>query len=235
MSFVCLAGLPRSGSTLLSAILDQNPEIHAEGNSALVQLMWDLWVSAEQNASEQLQANHRTADDMIRALPAIYYKNINAQHIVDKCRTWVLPANMELLRRFITDKPRVIVLTRPIEQIVASFVRVRKENGWQGDLEADLWQPNSEVLMRPLAGVEWAKANNNGEFLFITYDELVDDTPDVLASIYRFCDFDPFDHSLTNIVNNHQEDDSIYNMIGLHDVRPTISRRAPLISSAGEA
>jgi len=43
--FVCLSGLPRSGSTLLSAILSQNPLIHAEGNSAVCQLMWDMQMS----------------------------------------------------------------------------------------------------------------------------------------------------------------------------------------------
>ena len=37
--FVCLSGLPRTGSTLLSAILSQNPLIHAEGNSAVSPLM----------------------------------------------------------------------------------------------------------------------------------------------------------------------------------------------------
>ena len=40
--FIGLSGLPRSGATLLSAILDQNPEIHAEGSSAVCQLMWDV-------------------------------------------------------------------------------------------------------------------------------------------------------------------------------------------------
>ena len=44
-----LSGLPRTGSTLLSAILYQNPKIHAEGNSGLCQLMWDLEVSCKHN------------------------------------------------------------------------------------------------------------------------------------------------------------------------------------------
>ena len=34
--FVCLAGMPRAGSTVLAAILSQNPQIHTEGNSPML-------------------------------------------------------------------------------------------------------------------------------------------------------------------------------------------------------
>ena len=64
--FVCLSGLPRSGSTLLSAILCQNPLIHAEGNSAVCQLMWDMYVSCMNNVNEQLKGNYR--EHMVRDL-----------------------------------------------------------------------------------------------------------------------------------------------------------------------
>lgn len=52
---VLLAGLPRTGSTLLSNILAQNSNIHIESNSALCQVMWDTKISCEENASEQLK------------------------------------------------------------------------------------------------------------------------------------------------------------------------------------
>ena len=80
--FVCLSGLPRSGSTLLSAILSQNPDIHAEGNSAVCQLMWDINKSCETTASEQLKANYRekTINDMVLSIPNTYYKNISKNY-----------------------------------------------------------------------------------------------------------------------------------------------------------
>lgn len=228
MTFVALSGLPRSGSTLLSAILSQNPEIHAEGNSAVCQLMWDMQQSCETTAREQLQANHRMADQdaLVASIPAIYYRSVKAMHIVDKCRSWTLPANMQMLRRYINDDPKVVVLTRPLDEIVASFVRLREANGWTDDLEAGLLEPGSEPIMRSLDGVEIAKATNRGEFLFIEYAEIVSDTSGVLDSIYEFCGFDPFQHDLSNIVNLHPEDDSVYGLRGMHDVRPTIGVRA---------
>ena len=86
--YVFLSGLPRTGSTLLSAILSQNPEIQAEGNSALCQIMWDAHVSCTVNATEQLKANKRyenTLKDIVSEIPNMYYKKSESSIIVDKC------------------------------------------------------------------------------------------------------------------------------------------------------
>jgi sulfotransferase len=226
--FAFLSGLPRTGSTLLSAILSQNPDIHSEGQSAVCQLMWDLHVSCgTEFSSKAMAANNRTAtqDDLVRALPAIYYKDVTASNIVDKCRSWTLPANVELIRRYITDDPKIIVMTRPLDEIVASFVNLRKANGWQGDPEADLWEPDTEPITRPLLGVQYAQAHNTGEYLFVEYADLVDDAPGVVAAIYEFMGWEPFQHHYTNITHPHPEDDTVWDFPGLHDIRPEIGRR----------
>lgn len=227
VTFVALSGLPRTGSTLLSSLLSQNPEIHAEGNSAVCQLMWDMQTSCLTGASEQLAANKRTTtqDALMAAIPAIYYQGITARHIVDKCRSWTLPANMDMLRRYITNKPRVIVLTRPIDEIVASFVALRRSSGWEGDPEAGLLDAGSEPIMRSLAGVELARASGSDEFMFIEYADLVDSTREVLKSVYEFCEWEPFAHNFDQVVNPHPENDAVYGLIGMHDVRPIIARR----------
>jgi sulfotransferase len=225
--FIALSGLPRSGSTLLSSILSQNPNIHAEGNSAVCQLMWDMAQSCNTTAYQQLFANDRlqTGIDLVAAIPHIYYKNVNASIIVDKCRSWTLETNMNLIRTCITSTPKVIILERPLVDIVKSFVNLRIKNNYLGDPEEKLLDEWSEPIMRSWQGVKWAKENNNGEFIFIQYDDLVNDTKNVLDKIYDFCEIDFFDHDLNNIVNKHPENDEFYNLIGQHDIRPTISKR----------
>jgi len=223
--FVALSGLPRTGSTVLSAILSQNPDVHAEGNSAVCQLMWDMKQSCENSASEQLNANYRqeTKNDLIRAIPDIYYKNIKSKNIVDKCRSWTLPENMGMLRRYITDDPKVIVLTRPIDEIVDSFVRLRKANGWSNP-EEGLLEPMSEPIMRSQFGVEYAQSINSGEFLFIEYEELKKNPQEVIDKIYEFCNWETYPHKFTNIVNKYPEDDSFYGLMGMHDIKPNIGK-----------
>ena len=157
--FVALSGLPRTGSTLLSSILSQNPEIHAEGNSAVCQLMWDMQQSVAN--SEQIKANNKDLiNKLVKPIPETYYSDVKKPIVVDKCRSWTLPANMEILNRYFNNKPKVIVLVRPLVEIVASFMSLRKKNGWQ-DLETGLLNDGSEPIMRSLAGVEWARKNNN--------------------------------------------------------------------------
>lgn len=221
--FVALSGLPRTGSTLLSSILSQNPNIHAEGSSAVCQLMWDMQQSVVN--SEQMKASKKNLiNELVKPIPHIYYNDVRKPIVVDKCRSWTLPANMEILHRYFDNKPKVIVLVRPLVQIVASFMSLRKANGWT-DLEAGLLESGSEPIMRSLAGVEWARKNNNGEFLFITYDQLVDDTQATLKRIYEHCGWETFKHDLNNIKNLYPDSSDVNFLVGLHDVRPQVSRR----------
>lgn len=225
--FIALSGLPRSGSTLLSAILSQNPDIHAEGNSAVCQLMWDMQQSCNGNSQQQLIANNKydTSYDLITSIPNIYYKNVKQSIIVDKCRSWTLPDNMNMLYKYIDENPKVIVLERPIIDIVKSFVSLRLKNNWQGNPEKGLLDEWSEPIMRSYNGVKWAKENNNGEFLFVKYDDIVTDHKLALKRIYEFCKLKHFEHNFSHIINNHPENDKVYEMIGQHDIRPTISKR----------
>lgn len=222
-----LSGLPRTGSTLLSSILSQNPEIHAEGNSAVCQLMWDMQCSVYRSCNEQLTASNRidTGIELIKNIPNVYYKDITASTVIDKCRSWTLPDNVAMLNKYFEHKPKIIVLERPLVEIVKSFVALRQANNWQGDLEQGLLDDWSEPIMRSYEGVKWAKANNNGEFLFVQYDDLLNNTKSTIDKLYEFCELESFEHDFNNIVNKHPENDEVYGMLGQHDVRPTIAKR----------
>ena len=224
--FVCLSGLPRSGSTLLSAILSQNPTIHAEGNSAVCQLMCDMYVSCKTKSRQQIAANKRQSSvfELISTIPQIYYNNIdeNEKIIVDKCRSWTLPKNILLLKKYIDKNIKIIVLERPILEIVNSFCKLYKKNNVTKDYN-DFLKLNSEPIMRSLNGLLYAKHNNqDNTFLFITYNELVEQPEETIKKIYDFCNWEYFQHDFNNIVPKYKEDDTTYNLIGFHDVHPTI-------------
>ena len=230
--FIGLSGLPRSGATLLSAILDQNPDIHAEGSSAVCQLMWDVHKSCYGLSNEGLNSVGRgdTIPSIVSAIPSAFYKDVNASVIIDKCRNWTMPANMRLLQEYFAHSPKVIVLERPLVDILKSFLELHRSNGRlveQAEFCEIALQPNTEPIVRSLDGVIWAKQNNqNGNFLFIKYDDLVTNTERVLTSVYDFCEIAPFKHDLKNIINNYPQDDvGVYDFPGLHDVRPAIGKR----------
>ena len=226
--FVCLSGLPRSGSTLLSAILSQNPLIHAEGNSAVCQLMWDMEQSLINNCGEQINANNRqkTSVDLITSIPHIYYKNNdkNEKIVVDKCRSWTLNENISLLKKYVDKNIKIIILERPLLEVVNSLVKMYNKNNKIIDIER-LLDNNSEPIMRSMEGIVNAKKNNkDNTFLFITYEELITDTKTTLKKIYDFCNWTYFEHDLKNIFPKYRENDTIYNLNGLHDVHTEITK-----------
>ena len=226
--FICLSGLPRSGSTLLSAILCQNPIIHAEGNSAVCQLMWDIQFSCNNNSIEQLSANNRieTAKRLISSVSHVYYEGIREKVVIDKCRSWTLEPNIALLRNYIDQNIKVIVLERPVTDIVRSFAKLHTAAGsYTEEKMEEFVKLGSEPIMRSLAGVLWAKENNLLDtFLFVQYDDLVSRPKQVIERIYAFCGWEPFEHRFDNIVVKYPENDNTYSLPGQHVVRSTISK-----------
>jgi sulfotransferase len=225
--YVFLSGLPRTGSTLLSAILSQNPQIYSEGNSALAQLMWDVEKSCAVAAKEQLNANKRThtANDIITALPGLYYKNVEEPIIIDKCRTWTLRGNIELIKKYVDSDFKIIVLERSITDVIKSFAKLFQNNNKVYDFSTVL-ATDTDPIMRPLTGLMYAKQENNDKnYLFINYEELVYTPKDVIERIYAFCGWEPFEHDFENIVVKHPEDDEFYGLQGFHQIRPSIGKR----------
>jgi hypothetical protein len=217
---------------LLSALLSQNPVIHAEGNSALCQLMWDMQQSCLNNAKEQLNASGRMSvmDDILSELPKIYYKNINSKEkiVVDKCRSWTISANVELLKKYISYDFKVIVLERSIKDIIKSFAKLYKLNNVKNIDEniKRLLTPNSEPIMRSISGINWAKKNNKkNNFLFINYEELIKDPATVINKIYDFCGWEHYKHDFNNVVVKYPEDDNVYHLRGQHKIRKNVEKK----------
>jgi len=222
---IFLSGLPRTGSTLLTSILTQNPNIHAEGNSAVCQMMWDMQISCQN--SEQLMANRRYWDEdaFVSAIPKIYYRDCKRKIIVDKCRSWTLPPHLEMIRKYITKNPKIIVMERPINEIVDSFLLLNKNVNNKKKLfdKEKLMVEGSEPIMRSLAGVNYAKANNNGEFLFVEYEDLVSLPEKIISNIYSFCGWAKYKHNFDEIETYFKEDDIFYGVSNMHKIAGAIA------------
>jgi len=73
--------------------------------------------------------------------------------------------------------------------------------------------------------VRYADKINSGQFLFLTYDDLIDNPQRTIEKIYTHFQWDNFNHNYDNIINNNPEPDFLINMSGLHTIRETIGRR----------
>jgi sulfotransferase len=245
-NFYFMAGLPRSGSTLISSILNQNPNIHSSANSPMCGMMWNLErsiLSSEQHAAyPKIDVLPNTIMGVIQG----YYSNIDKNIVIDKSREWAMPEHFSVLLRNLPQEPRIILPVRSITDILASFIKLVNDNPTktsfidseiQARQEFNFYRPENDVrcdhLMRPkglidngLYGIAFAMHPDNRKYFhFIEYDDLVDNTEKEINKIYDFLSIEKFDHDYNNIENRIKEDDNVYGLIGQHDVRPSISRR----------
>jgi len=219
MEFIALTGLPRTGSTLLSAILSQNPEIHSEGLSPVMRMVKGADEALKIEKGHIIAGNKENA--FIRTVHNIYknyYSDINAKFVFDKHRSWIIPVHEDLIKRYIRKDPKLIIQMRDFGEIQESFRKlgVNKSEQEKEHGVSKQWYDNLIKL----------RSKNLPNHLWIDYNDLVEDAPKVIKSIYDFCDIPFFEnHYYENIQNPNKINDNVYNIDGLHDIRSSIGFR----------
>lgn len=229
--FSFLSGLPRTGSTLLCSILSQNPKIHAEGHSHVCEMIRQVYYGSRNDRLDNwkeyilVSQKQKSIEDVLRMVPYVYYADVNKSIIIDKDRNWTLPDNLDLIKLYVEKNPKIIVLVRPVEEIISSTINLRLKNNFQEDSLYDNILTHNDPTLSSIDGVIWAKENNTGEFLFIHYDDLVFDTKKTIKKIYDFCEWSTYEHDLGNIIRPFEQNDEVYGLMGLHDVRKTVYKQ----------
>lgn len=221
-----LGGLPRTGSTLLVALLTQNPLIYGEGASGLCDIMWNAKQACD--ITTAFAANHRlhTKHDILSALPGLYYKDVGEPIVIEKGRTWPHPANFRMWQEYIKSDQKMVVLIRPIDQIVRSFIGLRQRNGWTGDLWSDLLAPDSEPIMKAFDAIYLAQRHSTANMLFVDYRDLIADPGLTLRKIYNHYGWEHFEHWFDGVSQKKAENDEVHGLIGMHEIRRRISPRS---------
>ena len=113
-----LSGLPRSGSTVLSAILRQNPMVHAGMTSPVFSFVGALLPQLS-NANEfNVFVDNRARKRLLRGLFDAYYATTCEHVIIDTNRHWT--ARMALLVE-LYPQARFLCCVRPLAQIAQSL------------------------------------------------------------------------------------------------------------------
>jgi len=241
--FHFISGLPRAGSTLLAALLRQNPRFHAGMTSpvgALISNMLNQF-SAGSEFGSVIDMSQRQR--LLRGLFESYYADqADKQVIFDTNRMWCarMPAVMDLF-----PHAKVIACVRNVAWIMDSIERLYRANPYENtklfndDNERNNVYSRVETLAQRnrLVGYGWAglKEAYYGEhaksLLIIEYDLLAQAPEKCLRLVYDFLGEPWFAHDFENIQYDAPEFDQALGLSGLHKVRPKVeiaSRRTIL-------
>ena len=82
-TYFFLSGLPRAGGTLLSALLNQHPDIHSGPDSPLAALMsWNLKV-LDNNEQNLMYPKEGVDERIIKSVANAYYEDVSEQYIFE--------------------------------------------------------------------------------------------------------------------------------------------------------
>jgi hypothetical protein len=219
-----LCGLPRSGSTVLAAILNQNPYIHTSTTSGVASILLgalDAWRNSDAaQASTGIPDIKRILKSIIHA----NYSEIESNIIIDKNRAWSDATSIESLTEILGCKPKLIATVRNVADCAASFVRICKPE----DQSQYLRESDHIGHLRLSYQHLYSGYNSFPDcFLFIDYDELLLDPQKQLDKIHTFLNIPPFTYDFNNIdgTSVKEKDIEIWGIDGLHDVKPILKKQ----------
>lgn len=232
--FHFISGLPRSGSTLLSALLSQNPRFQANMSGPLAGMVGTLLENMSGKNEYSVFIEDAQRERIIRSVIDSYYFDSKAEIIFDTSRAWC--ARMPLIKKLFPQS-KVIACVRDMPWIIDSIERIVQRNILQPSaifnyLSGGTVYSRAEGLAAGDGMVGYAYnalkeacfgEHAAGRLMLVQYESLTNHPQETLDAIYEFIGEKSYDHSFDRIEFDASEFDKKTGTPGLHEVRCKIS------------
>ena len=141
--FYYLGGLPRSGSTLLTNILLQNPKFATTATSSLLDFMLQIRDNWNKLEGHKVYENGQDKWGVIRAIMQAYHKT-DKEIIFDKNRGW--SNHIEFVEKVTGEKVKIIACVRNLEDICSSFEKLFRKNRADGEIHGEFNNPQMKTI-----------------------------------------------------------------------------------------
>jgi len=240
-----IGGLPRSGSTLLTNILLQNPNFQTTATSSLLDFL--LQVRDNWNKLEG-HKNYEDGQDKWGVIKSILqsYHNTDRPIIFDKNRGW--STHVEFIEKITGRKAKVIACVRNLEDICTSFEKLFRKNRADGEIHGEfsnpqmknldgrigVWTSDEGVLGRPYVSlIDTIQRGLGDRILLFPYEGWTTDPQFWFTQLYNFIEEPYYQHDFTNIEQIIRENDAGYGWgPDLHEIK--VGKLIPANSDALE-
>lgn len=237
-----MGGLPRSGSTLLASILNQNPDIYVSAQSPLPNILgaaYNQYQSKENLDSSRFDDIYNVVDNII----PLFYEKHPEKYIIDKNFSWLDPHPYVILEHHLTNEIRVVCPVRNVLDILASWNRVceadpnneydkiiiknDKSKRSIADKRADYFMSSAGEENGIVKSIENLKRILYPQFknniMLVDYDDLMSDTTGTINKVYKFLGIESFEHTFENMKTTH-EYANVWGVKDHHEIKPTIQK-----------
>lgn len=238
-TFYFMAGLPRSGSTVLSSILNQNPRFYSGPSSPVFSLMSTIENHLVNDELFNAYPKTEQATNIISSIIHQFYDDIQKPVVIDKNRAW--SSKVPFIEGYIGQKAKVICPVRDIDEILTSMIMMIRRNPYQEGqerinvIDQELIKLNiplndnnrCEYIAGPegILGRSLNSINTGFEegfrysMHFIEYKDLVSRPEETLNKLYEFLGEEKYEHTFDNLENKNREEDlKIYGISDMHEV-----------------
>lgn len=242
-----MAGLPRSGSTLLSSLLNQNPNLYSGPSSPVLSTMFVIENHLFQDELYHGYPKPNQMNAMIGDVINHFYSDVEQPIVIDKNRAWV--ARVPYIEQYIKQPAKIICPVRDIEEILTSMITMIRRNPYkEGNPRINFIDEQLVKLNIPISDdnrceyiagpdgilgqslnaiMEGINAGFGDRFHYVEYKDLVNKPQETLNKIYKFLGEEPFEHTFEGLGNSNRERDmETYGLEDMHEVRSTLKSTA---------
>lgn len=227
-----ISGLPRSGTTLLSTILNQNPKFQASISGPLARFTRAIIEQSSAMSGYRHQCPAEKRKNIIHGIFDNYYDDPSKEVFFDTNRGWTL------LTPFLKDLypyTKLIICVRDLNWVLDSFENLYRKNPYDKNLMipddyASSVYSRCDYLMREDSTVGFAylglkQAITSAEknmIMLVEYEQLCKNPAGMMTAIYNFIGQPYYQHDFNDVETSYDEFDDDVNVKGLHTTRKKI-------------
>src|SRR3989338_2939577 len=231
--FYFISGLPRSGSTLLTNILAQNPRFGVSNTSGIMDVIFGVRNTWDKHIEFQAHPDEAAKLRVMRGILENYYANSDKPVIFDKCRGWL--SLIEMAEAILGRKEKILVPVRDVRDVLASFEKlwretsktsqVGQESAFYFDVQtvegrAGVWLRGDQPVGLAYNRVRDTLNRGYGDRLyFVQFEHLTSNPEKTMEGIYDFLGEQKFKHDFAHVEQVTYENDSVHGFKDLHTIR----------------
>ena len=224
-----ISGLPRAGSTLLAALLGQNPELHTGISSPIGSIVTALLQTMSQSNESAVFIDDTQREAILRNAFEGYYQAIHpTRTVIDTSRSWC--AKLHVLAALFPGA-KMICCVRELSWVVDSLERLIRGNLWEKSKIFDFdaggtVYSRSDGLTGRTGMVGFAynalqqaiHSEQSGRMMLLRYETLTADPAAAMRAIYEFLEIPAFEHDFERVAFDATEFDARLGTPGLHRI-----------------